>query len=365
MYFIIIILLLLVLSIAFLQHPKFGGNPVKSPLSILEKSPNYHKGVFQNEEYTPLQTEGHSMVKITYDFLFKKFPDTAPSQAIPSVKSDLLALPVQDDVLVWFGHSSYFIQLKGKRYLIDPVFSGNASPIPGSTKSFAGTNVYQVAHMPDIDYLLISHDHYDHLDYQTILQLRPKVRQVICGLGVGAHLLRWKYNASQIIEKDWNEQIVIDENTKIYTATARHFSGRSFKRNNTLWLSYILQAGEYKIYLGGDSGYGPHFKQIGQKYGGFDLAILENGQYNEAWHEIHMMPHEVLWAAKDLNARQILPVHSSKFKLAFHPWYEPLDRLAKQNEASEKLAILSPKIGEIVYLNAREQRFEAWWKSIM
>jgi L-ascorbate metabolism protein UlaG (beta-lactamase superfamily) len=265
--------------------------------------------------------------------------------------------------LVWFGHSSFFIQAEGKRFLVDPVFSGNASPVPGSNRSFPGSDIYTPADMPGIDFLLITHDHYDHLDYETIIALKDKIKMVICGLGVGAHFEHWGFDKSIIVEKDWNESIVLNEGITIHTAPARHFSGRDFSRNNTLWLSFILQTPRLKIYIGGDSGYDTHFAEIGEKFGGFDLAILDNGQYNLAWQAIHMLPEETLKAAQELKAKRLMPVHSSKFALAQHPWDEPLVKISELNKAIN-IPLLTPMIGEQVNLEDEAQQFNQWWIGI-
>src|SRR5690606_7477047 len=233
-----IVLVLVIAIVAYVQQPKFGIAPSGDRLELLQQSPNYKDGKFQNLSFTPSLSEGYSMVGVFYDFFFTKFPRTKPTDRIPSVKTDLKQIPLTENVLVWFGHSSYYIQLNGKRFLIDPVFSGNASPIPNSNKSFKGSEVYSAEDMPDIDFLLISHDHYDHLDYETILKLKPKVKQVICGLGVGSHLEHWEFEDSKVTEKDWNQEIELTGGITLHTTPARHFSGRSFTRNNTLWLSY-------------------------------------------------------------------------------------------------------------------------------
>lgn len=359
-----LLLLLIGATLIYMQQPKFGKAPNREYLDLIKESPNYKDGKFQNRHFTPMVTDGYSFLSVTYDFIFTKFPRTKPTAAIPSIKTDLKNLARTENVLIWFGHSSYFLQLNGKRFLIDPIFSGNASPVPNSTKAFPGTDVYAAADLPEIDYLLITHDHYDHLDYETILQLAPKIKHVVCGLGVGAHFRHWKFDSAKIIEKDWDEKVVIDDEMTLHTATARHFSGRGFTRNNTLWLSFILQTPSFKIYLGGDSGYDTHFKELGQKFGGFDLAILENGQYNEAWHEIHMLPEEVLTAAQELHAKRLFPVHSGKFALAFHSWDEPLIRLSKHNRDKYQLPLVTPIIGEIVYLDKPNQVFKEWWKDV-
>lgn len=344
----------------YMRQAKFGMAAVGKRLELMKKSSNYKDGKFQNVHFTPMLTEGYSMSKVTYDFIVTRFPRQRPKDTIPSIKTDLLKLPIDSNVVVWFGHSSYFIQIDGKRFLVDPVFSGNASPIPNSNKSFPGTDIYTPADMPEIDYLLMTHDHYDHLDYETIVALKNKIKTVICGLGVGAHFESWGFNPNTIIEKDWSESIRFDNGISIHTASARHFSGRGVTRNNTLWLSFILQTPTLKIYVGGDSGYDTHFADIGKKFGGFDLAILDNGQYNLAWQAIHMLPEEVLKAAQDLKAKRVLPGHSSKFALAQHPWDEPLRRITELNKAFH-IPLVTPMIGEQVNLRDENQLFKQWW----
>lgn len=356
----IIIGALVVTTFFYMQQPQFGKAPKGKRLELLQKSPNYKNGKFQNIHFTPSLTEGYSMTSVLWNFIFTKFPRTTPIDNIPSIKTDLKNLPITENVLVWFGHSSYFIQLNGKRFLIDPVFSGNASPIPNSNKSFKGTDIYSADDMPEIDYLLITHDHYDHLDYKTIVKLKRKVTTVICGLGVASHFEKWGYQSSQIIEKDWQNSFALNNNLTVHTLPARHFSGRGFVRNNTLWCSYLLQTSTLKIYIGGDSGYDIHFADIGNKFGAIDIAILENGQYNEAWRYIHMHPNEVLQAAQDLKAKRLFPVHSSKFAIANHAWDEPLVKIAELNK-SYNLPLVTPVIGEVVILNDTTKQFKQWW----
>lgn len=357
-----ILILLTVVTYFYMRQPKFGKAPSGARLEHIKKSPNYRDGKFQNIRFTPMLTKGYSMLGVMRDQLFKTFPRRRPEDSIPSVKTDLLQLPADSNLLVWFGHSSYFMQLNGKRFLIDPVFSGNAAPLPGAVRAFKGSDRYTADDLPPVDYLLISHDHYDHLDYETILALRPKIRSVICGLGVGAHFEYWGFDTGNITEMDWNETVQLDSNITLHTAAARHFSGRGFTRNNTLWLSFILQTPSQTIYLGGDSGYDTHFAEIGNRFDSIDWAILENGQYNKAWQAIHMLPPEVLQAAKDLKARRILPVHSSKFALAQHPWDEPLKALTRLN-SGHPIPLFTPRIGEPVALD-HPVSFGRWWETI-
>ena len=363
--FLTLIILIVLAFYAFLQHPQFGKEPSGERLTSIQKSPQYKNGRFQNQHFTPDLTEGYTMPQVLFEFIFKKTERRSPIDEIPSVKTNILNLPIDKDVLIWFGHSSYFIQIEGKRILVDPVFSGNASPIPGTTKSFKGTDVYSVEDLPEIDYLLITHDHYDHIDYKTILKLKSKTKKVICGLGVGSHLEYWGFPVQNIIERDWHEKIELDSDITLYTAPARHFSGRGFKRCNTLWLSYIIETKDFKMYLGGDSGYDTHFAEIGKQYGPFDLALIDNGQYDIKWKYIHNLPEEVIQAAGDLKTKRLFPVHSSKFKLANHAWDDPLKKITTLNSALENpFPLITPKIGELVELKNEKQEFQHWWKGL-
>ena len=358
-----LIAVLVVATIVYMKQPTFGKTVSKDQIKQLNKLSNFENGKFQNIEFTPELSEGYSTLGILYDFLFKKPPRRIPIDTIPSIITNLYDLNIKDNVLIWFGHSSYFMQIDGKKILVDPVFSGDASPIPGSVKSFIGTDVYTANDLPQIDYLFISHDHYDHVDYSTLINLKEKVNKVICGLGVGAHFKHWGYSQDQIIETNWGQEVTLDSDFTSFSTPARHFSGRGFTRNKTLWQSYVLQTPSLKIYIGGDSGYGTHFAEIGKKYGPIDLAILDNGQYDDAWKAIHMHPSEVLMATQDLKAKRLFPVHSSKFMLGNHPWDEPLKKVTELNK-DYNIPLVTPVIGELVYLNDTTQTFKQWWKDL-
>jgi L-ascorbate metabolism protein UlaG (beta-lactamase superfamily) len=228
--------------------------------------------------------------------------------------------------------------------------------------AFNGSNTYQPADMPDIDILVITHDHYDHLDHKTVTALRDKVKQVVCSLGVGAHLLQWGYTAEQVHELYWHESVTIDHELIFTAEPARHFSGRGITRNRSLWSAFVLQTPDRRIFLGGDSGYGKHFADIGSRYSGFDLALLECGQYNPAWKYIHMMPEETVQAAKELGATTLIPVHWGKFALSLHAWHEPADRVfAEASRLGFPLA--TPMIGEPFLIGSKPLKQE-WWRSI-
>ena len=358
-----VIVVCILIVYLFMQQAMFGKRPDGERLTTIKQSPNYKNGSFQNLSPTPNFTNGATFFTVLRDFLFSKNERTTPIGIIPTKKIDLKKLDKDQDVLVWFGHSSYFMQVDGKRMLVDPVLSGSASPLPGGTLAFKGVDVYKADEMPEIDILFISHDHWDHLDYKTIVAIKQKVKQVICGLGTGAHLEHWGYKPEIIIEKDWHEEIDFGDGFKIFTTPARHFSGRTFVRNKALWMSFVLKTPTMQIFIGGDSGYDNHFKKIGNKFGEFDLAILENGQYNKSWQNIHTLPEELIQIAKDLKAKQILPVHSAKFKLSMHAWDEPLKK-AVENGRKENVKVLTPIIGEQVDLKNESQSFSEWWLGV-
>ncbi|MFZ6051342.1 MBL fold metallo-hydrolase [Halocola ammonii] len=352
-------ILLVVAMIGILNQPQFGQLPKGERLERIKASPNYRDGEFKNLSETPTFTSDKSGFMTMLDFAFSKKENLNPDDSLEFEKSDIKSLSRQENVLIWFGHSSYYIQLDGKTFLVDPVFSGYAAPFSFTNKAFKGTDLYVTEDLPEIDYLIISHDHYDHLDHQTILKLNGKVKQVICGLGVGQHFEFWGYDNSMITELDWYDDIDLGDQMKLTATPARHFSGRGLKRNQSLWASYVLQSDAFKMFIGGDGGHDPFFKKLGEKYGPFDLAILEQGQYNKRWQNIHLHPTELFTAAGELSANRVFPVHNSKFALAAHPWNEPLKMIAEQ-EAS--LPVMTPKIGEMVYLKDSTQTFEEWWR---
>jgi L-ascorbate metabolism protein UlaG (beta-lactamase superfamily) len=255
------------------------------------------------------------------------------------------------------------MKINGKKFLVDPVLSGSVSPIYFTTRAFKGTDPYTVADIPSIDYLIITHDHWDHLDYRTLLNLKLKVNNIITPLGVGNDFIHWGFSKFIITETDWGDRTNLGEGFTLHTTPARHFSGRAFIRNQTLWASYVLETPTMKLFIGGDGGYDTHFKDIGERFGSFDLAILEDGQYNKNWKYIHMSPNEVLQAAKDLNAKRLIPVHNSKFTLSIHPWFEPLELITRLN-TKVGMNLVTPRIGEQVNLTDQTQVFKEWWKDV-
>ena len=363
MTIIVSVIIAFVLAVSlFMQHPKFGKTATGERLKRIHLSPNFRDGQFQNLNFTPVFAEDASKLDMIRDGIFKISKRKKPVGSLPSKKTNLLTLDPAKDVLVWFGHSSYFMQIDGKTMLVDPVFSGHASPFSFMVKSFEGSDIYTSEDFPEIDYLFITHDHWDHLDSKTVLKLKPKVGKIITSLGTGAHLEHWGFAPDQIIEKDWNESAVLDSGFVITATPGRHFSGRGFKRNQAMWASFVLQTSSKKIFIGGDSGYDTHFVEIGIEHGPFDLALLECGQYNHSWKYIHMMPEETVQAAIDLKAKTFIPVHWGKFALALHAWDEPIERVTKEAHRLN-IPIFHPMIGELVDLNNFGIQSE-WWKGM-
>lgn len=348
---------------AYLQHPKFGAMPEGQRLGRIERSLNYANGEFHNLVATPMRTGDSSFLSNVLSMLFDRNDRLTPGVAVPSVKIDLKALDPRQDVVVWLGHSSYFVQLGGRKLLIDPVFSAEAAPIPHLNRAFAGSTPYAASDMPDLDYLLITHDHWDHLDYPSTMALQSKVGYVIAGLGVGADFARWGYPAERILEADWNDTLSPHGDVRIHVLPARHYSGRLLTRNKTLWVGYALETPERRLFFSGDSGYGPHFREIGEKFGGFDLVALDGGQYDRRWANIHMFPEESAQAAADLRTKALLPAHVGRFTIAAHDWDEPFVRIAAASEG-KPYRLLTPTIGDVVRLGDETQEFSYWWEAV-
>jgi L-ascorbate metabolism protein UlaG (beta-lactamase superfamily) len=357
----ILIAVLVAGTFLFLQHPIFGKTPTGKRLERIQISAHYKDGKFNNLNNTPQLAEDTSMPEVMFRFLFGKKESLRPKQRFNFTKTDLKTLPTDENVYIWMGHSSYYMQIDGKRILVDPVFSGNASPVSFTTKAFEGTDLYTADDIPELDYLIISHDHWDHLDYVTVKKLKSKVKLVITGLGTGEHLEYWDYDPKKIIELDWGENADLGNGFKVYCEAARHFSGRGLKRDQAIWASFVFETPKQRIYIGGDSGYDDHFKKIGDKFGSFDLAILENGQYNKDWRYIHFMPGENIKAMQELKAKRMIPVHNSKFALAVHAWDEPLRKMMEMN--TQNARIITPKIGEKVNWEDDTKVYERWWES--
>ena len=336
-----------------------GRLPTAARMKELAQSPQWRQQRFQNVEPTEVLREGVSYTQMLRD-AFSRPRHTSPPHVLPSVRTNLHQLDDANPQIVWFGHSSYLISHRGFRVLVDPVLFGSSSPVSFIGKPFPVTSPYAPGDIPAIDLLVISHDHYDHLDVVTLTKLRERIRGVVCPLGVAAHLTYWGFDPSIITELDWHQCVNVADHVALTSLPARHFSGRMFKRGQSLWSSYALDLHGYKLFLGGDSGYDSQFKLIGAQHGSFDFAFLECGQYGKDWPMIHMFPEETAQAAADLRTKQLMPVHWAKFVLANHRWSEPVERLALAAEGAD-FALVTPSIGAVIEIGAEAQR-NRWWE---
>ncbi|SEB20127.1 MBL fold metallo-hydrolase [Pedobacter hartonius] len=357
--FFAILFISVVLIYRLLNISAFGSLPKDARMERIAQLPMYKDGAIRNLVHTPDIPEG-----VTYwdvmKAMIKGNPRKKPPGMLPFVQPELHS--VAGTKVTWFGHSSYLLQIDELKILVDPVFSRSTSPFSMvGNKSYDGTDFIHAEDFDKIDILLITHDHYDHMDMHSVLKLKDKTGHMVTSLGVGAHLERWGVSPEKITELAWDEQADI-LGLRFTAAPARHFSGRKFKRGQTLWSSFILETPLYKLFLGGDSGYESHFKTIGDQYGPFDLAILECGQYNEYWPYIHMFPEQVVKAAKDLKAEWLLPVHWAKFSLALHDWDEPILRVLKSAEANQQ-KMTTPQLGETIVLGAYYPDSK-WWLNV-
>ncbi|MBI9034827.1 MAG: MBL fold metallo-hydrolase [Bacteroidales bacterium] len=361
---VVIIGLVLVIGVLFLNiSPQFGGKPTKQNLRTFENSGNYAEGKFKNPIPTPMKMDFKIFRSLMKD-QFMGNPNSKPLGILPASIPAYMngGLKNNNTHITWFGHSSFLIQTDGMNLLLDPMFGEKPSPQPMPGPSRYEKEVdFSADDLPGLDAVIISHDHYDHLDYNTVQKIKHKVKAWYMPLGVGSHLLEWGVDPSKIHELNWGESIHID--SMILTCTpARHFSGRGlFDRFSTLWCSWVLQGRYDKIFFSGDSGYGPHFKEIGEKFGPFDLAMMECGQYDQRWSNIHMMPEESAQAAVDVKAKLFIPMHWGAFSLALHDWNDPVERVVKASQELN-INIATPHIGQTFALDESGRLLVEWWK---
>jgi len=363
---IIIIVIAIVISgltLFFNFAPQIGADAQGERLEKMFDASNFSSGKFHNTVPTDMSFNSSKMAGTMWEF-FKGNKNREPAGTIEVPvfnKVEFEKLGFENVYFTWFGHSSLLVKIDGKTILIDPVFSNRASMFSFmGPERFPYSSDMDVGRLPEIDAVIISHDHYDHLDYKTILQLKDNVQHFFVPLSVGAHLEKWGVPSDNIIELNWWETIDF-ENIQLVFTPSRHFSGRGLtNRFSTLWGSWIIIGKQQRLFFGGDSGYFEGFKEIGEKYGPFDLTFLECGAYNENWANIHMMPEETVQAHIDLKGKYLMPIHWGKFDLSVHPWKEPIQRATKEGENLD-VRFLTPEIGVITELNENPET-SRWWK---
>ena len=364
MYLLIIFLSITVVIILsyhlYLKTPQFGKMPEGALLERIQQSPNFRHGRFRNRERI---NEHMSLSKVPV--LIRQNRDKKISKRPTQQLSFNFEQPEEAKEgqlsFTWFGHSALLIQLDGKKILIDPMLGPYASPVPGTVRRFSEAPVDQWNEMPEIDIVIYSHDHYDHLDYYTFKRIKDKVRHFVMPLGVSAHLMHWGLPAEKITECDWGDELDLGA-IKLVCCPTKHFSGRSPKgRNTTLWSAWVIRGISHKLYFSSDSGYFSGFHEIGRQYGPFDICFVECGQYNILWKENHMMPEESFQAFMDLDGRYMVPIHWGAFSLAPHDWREPVERvLAEAKRRGEDNRIIISQPGRTVQFENNMPQ-ERWW----
>lgn len=363
----IILLLVVGVIVFFRSAPQIGSKPSGKRLERMKEAPNFVDGKFQNTVETKMDMRWETIRKSLSHYLFEDKSLKNPREVISVQgfrKDEFNAVPSNIFSFVWFGHSTILIKMNGVTLLMDPVIVGKRA----SMFSFMGPERFNYSHhlsideLPKIDAVILSHDHYDHLDYPTIKALNEKVDRFYLPLGVGAHLEKWGVPPEHITELNWWDEVEFQDLKLAFTPT-RHFSGRGFgDRFQTLWGSWVIIGPDKRLYFSGDSGYFPGFKKIGDKYGPFDLTFMECGAYNEGWSEIHMFPEETAQAHLDLKGKLLMPIHWGKFDLALHPWKESVNRLAEKAK-EENIPLFTPQVGQMVSL-ADSSDLDSWWENV-
>ena len=355
------VILFITIIIAGYLLRQFGKSP---DIQAYDAISYYSNGQFVSPEAltsaVPKRYASHSEISeesAGWARFFVKSPN-APKTTLPKVMLNKSDFPEKPDTfsVYWLGHSSAIVELNGVRMVIDPVFE-NAGPLPGITKRYDESPLKR-SELPDVDFVILTHSHYDHLEYATMRFLRKKDVRFIVPLGVDVILKGWGIPEEKITTLGWNESFS-EKGIEIIALPAIHYSSRSWSdRNTTLWVSYVLSGGDKKIYWSGDSGYGNHFTEIGAKYGPFDLACMEMDAWNSKWADIHLFPEEAVQACHDLNAKVLLPIHWAVFDLAMIPWNESIQKVVEIAE-KENVEVTTPMMGEKIIPGVTMTKH--WW----
>ena len=364
-YLIYILIILVILIFIFINvSPTFGASPEKDSQQIINNSNNFFEGKFRNIKTTYTNFRTSEKKASLLDWLSPP-KNKNPEKPLPTIKFQ--GRDLTEGKFVWLGHSTLLMNTEGIVVMTDPIFN-RASPLPKfnsksksnffNGKPFEFENPIVINDLPKVDVVVISHDHYDHLDFKAIKKLSSLVDKFIVPLGVSAHLERWGVNKNKITELDWYESEDY-KNIQFTFTPSLHFSGRGITNgNSTLWGSWIITSKTLNTYFSGDGGYSETFKKLGDQYGPFDIAFIENGAYNVDWSNVHMYPDETVQASIDLKAKVLFPIHWAKFDLSIHPWDEPIIRVIQEAER-ENVNIATPMIGEVFDLTNLPK--SEWW----
>ena len=357
----IVLLGVCVFSIWSLVWPAVGNAPTDTDLEAYHNSPNFdaERGTFVNrrhDEYMRMMNDFDYMKLLKEQMLGKEV--RTPPQPLPTENPDWTLWSTLDNVYVWLGHSTILFRINGNNILFDPVF-GSAAPVGFAVPRFQ-SSVARLDELPPIDVVFISHDHYDHLSFEAMQFFKETRSTFYVPLGVSFYLTGWGIESNRITEMDWWDEVRMGDMT-IACTPSQHFSGRTGPRGlRTLWASWVLKTSDLSVYFSGDSGYDSHLKDIGGKYGPFDIAFMETGQYNPIWHMSHMFPEESAQGGIDLRAKAVHPIHWGTFKLSTHAWDDPVKRIVAE-ATTLHLPLSIPKMGQIVTFPI-EEASQQWWK---
>ncbi len=339
--------------------PSSAGQP-PSVEQAIEQSPQWSDGKFRNPVAEPEQGF-RKMAGILWDVLFHKPAGTAPEQALTVqavTRSQLMAAP--DRTLFRLGHSTVLLKLRGRFWLTDPVFSERASPVQWMGPKRFHAPPIALEDLPEIEAVILSHDHYDHLDHATVQALAPKVKHFVTPLGVGQRLIDWGVPAAKVQQFDWWQGTTI-AGLQLTATPAQHFSGRGLgDRNSTLWASWVIVDDDLRVFFSGDTGYFDGFKTIGERFGPFDLTLMETGAYDPRWPYVHMQPEQTVQAHIDLRGKRMLPIHNGTFDLAMHRWQDPFERVSALARLRE-VELVTPLIGAPLDV-MQPGPTPAWWQ---
>lgn len=359
--FIFLVILFVVITLLLNLYPVFGGTPSKEQKEAYKKFSNYVNGKFVNQVPTNLKmslSDTYSMMKESISGGINR----TPASQISVSEINWNKINSKEDSLTWFGHSAFWLSIDNKKILVDPMLGPIASPVSFvGSKRYTGDLLPIIDKMPPIDAVLITHDHYDHLDYPSIRKLKEKVGHFIVPLGVSNHLIRWGVPKEKITELNWWDETEFQGLTVVLTPS-KHFSGRGlFNRNSTLSGGWVILGKNTRFYTSGDGGYDKHFNEIGKKYGPFDITLIEGGQYDRRWSWVHMTPEEAVQANLDVNGKNMMLIHWGGFTLAYHEWTEPIERALKPTKEKE-INLIAPEIGETVQLDSDLHiPISPWW----
>lgn len=347
-----------------LQSNSFGKNPDKYAVEAFKAADNYDstEQTFVNTVPTTIDFSTGDFMKATKAYISHK--DSIPRKPKKDLPVESTAWQQQDDSLwfSWMGHSSIYLNIDQLKIWIDPVFSKRCSPFQWAGNKRFHPFPHDTAEVKAVDIVVISHDHYDHLDMHTIKALKNTAGLFIVPLGVGSHLQKWGIDEAKIVELNWWESHDVND-LKIVCTPARHFSGRRIKnQNQTLWASWTFIGSKQRVFYSGDTGYFEGFKTIGEKYGPFDFTFIQTGAYDSLWADIHMFPEEAIQTHKDLRGDVMIPVHWGTFNLALHSWNEPVNRLIKIAN-NNKAKVIYPRLNQQVFAHEIKDSvaFQPYW----